>query len=474
MDSIIKKTGVYIVCVCVGISWFSSPGHADDQAHELTSLLRVSSKNPRYFEDADGNVVLLTGSHTWLNALDGGVGNPPPHFDYTGWLDFLEQYNHNFFRLWTWEQAAWVNSEASKWHIVPTRYLRTGPGTALDGGAKFDITQFNQSYFDRIRQRIIEAGDRGFYVSVMLFNGWSVTSSKSSRPLSDPWEGHPLNLANNVNGIDGDLNNDGKGTEVHELNTLTGLQEAFVKKMIDTVNDLDNVLYEVSNESHSGSAAWQYHMIDIIRSYESNKPKQHPIGMTYIWPGGNNKELYDSSADWISYHGDLDNPVIADGKKVIIADTDHHCGICGTRDWAWKSFTRGENPILMDPYIDVYESIDIDLNDPNNVSLRKSLGYIRAFSLKIDLTQAYPCGALATTLNCLGYITSNQAEFLVYFPTTGKISLDLSKASFELDIEWFNPANGLVRPGGSIMGGSSSQKFLSPWSGDSVLYIHKK
>jgi hypothetical protein len=34
------------------------------------------------------------------------------------------------------------------------------------------------------------------------------------------------------------------------------IQEAYVKKVIDTVNDLDNVLYEISNESRGSSDEW--------------------------------------------------------------------------------------------------------------------------------------------------------------------------------------------------------------------------
>ncbi len=40
-------------------------------------------------------------------------------------------------------------------------------------------------------------------------------------------------------------------------------------KVIDTVNDLDNVLYETVNEGDGTSVDWQYHMIDFIKSYES-------------------------------------------------------------------------------------------------------------------------------------------------------------------------------------------------------------
>lgn len=37
-------------------------------------------------------------------------------------------------------------------------------------------------------------------------------------------------------------------------------QEAFVRKVVDTLNDLDKVLYEIINEG--GSLSWQVQMVD--------------------------------------------------------------------------------------------------------------------------------------------------------------------------------------------------------------------
>ncbi|MCH8149100.1 MAG: hypothetical protein IH987_14145, partial [Planctomycetes bacterium] len=160
--------------------------------------------------------------------------------------------------------------------------------------------------------------------------------------------------------INGDPNGDGKGLETHTLQipAVTALQEAYVRKVIDTVNDLDNVLYEITNESGAYSTEWQYHMINYIKNYEANnKPKRHPVGMTFQFKGGNNSTLFNSPADWISPNasgGYRDNPPAADGSKVIISDTDHICGVCESDrlnyTWAWKSFLRGLNPIYMDPY----------------------------------------------------------------------------------------------------------------------------
>jgi len=204
--------------------------------------LRKSTVNPRYFEDTNGHVVYLTGSHTWLNFIDGGITDPPRVFDFNDYLAFIVGQNHNFFRLWVWEQAKWGPFRPDEVWFTPQPYPRTGPGLALDGKPKWDLTQFNEAYFQRMRERVIAARDRGFYVSVMLFDGWS--NDDKDYGGGNPWLGHPFHRDNNVNGINGDPLNTGEGKRTHTLDdpAITALQDAYVRKVIDTVNDLDNVL----------------------------------------------------------------------------------------------------------------------------------------------------------------------------------------------------------------------------------------
>jgi len=206
--------------------------------------LRVHPENPRYFTDGSGRAIYLTGSHTWGNLQDQLSPDPNVKFDYAAYLDWMEDRQFNFMRGWAWEQAAWDNHTKEKLLVSPLPYRRTGPGRALDGEPKFDLTQFNGEYFDRLRSRVIEAGRRGIYVSIMLFQGFSVDDRNTEISLN-PWQGHPLNAQNNINGIDGDPQETGGGRAVHTLAipAITAIQEATVRKIIDTVNDLDNVLY---------------------------------------------------------------------------------------------------------------------------------------------------------------------------------------------------------------------------------------
>jgi collagenase-like protein with putative collagen-binding domain/uncharacterized protein DUF6298/Big-like domain-containing protein len=436
--------------------------------------LRVSPVNPRYFTDGGGRAIYLTGAHTWPSFQDVGLTDPPAAFNWTGFLDFLQGHHLNFMLLYRWEQAKWSAEIPNDLWLDPTAYLRPGPGTALDGKPKFNLIQFNPAYFARMRQRVIEAGRHGVYVAIMLFNGWSIDDKQLG--IGNPWRGHPFHRDNNINGIDGDPDRDGFGTETHTLQTpaVTALQEAYARHVVDAVNDLDNVLYEISNESPGGSEAWEEHMIEYIKGYEAGKPKQHPVGMSALWRNGNNADLFASSADWIAPNGPTGDPLVADGRKVIINDTDHLCGICIDESWVWKSFTRGLNPVLMDPFDGAYPPTagHYNLSDPGWELVRTNLGYTLTYATRLNLVAMQPRGDLASTGYCLANAVAQGAAYLVYLPTGGTVTVDLSAASGSLTIEWFDPSTGQTTAGGTTPAGAVLP-FTAPMSGDAVLYIHQ-
>jgi hypothetical protein len=349
----------------------------------------------------------------------------------------------------------------------------------LDGKPAFDLTRFNQEYFDRLRARVKAAGDRGIYVSIMLFEGWGLQFN----PM--PWEGHPFNARNNINGIDGDPNRSGKGLELNMWEPPAGvweLQKVYLRRIIDAVNDLDNVLYEVVNEAGPYSTLWQYQVINFVKGYEAEKAKQHPIGMTFQYKGGSNTDLFNSPADWISPNpagGYCDNPPAADGRKVILTDTDHLWGIGGNRAWVWKSFCRGLNPLFMDPYFDVEEGAGIydsgnivkhDLSAEQLRDIRQALGYTRRYAEKMNLAASFPQNQLASTGYCLASLVPKKAEYLIYLPEGPEVTVDLAAAPGPVWVEWFNPATGSRIPAESLTGGGK-RSLQAPFAGDAVLYL---
>lgn len=468
--------------VVIGLVVLAATAEAGERRKAPTrGPLAVLKANPRYFTDGSGKAVYLTGSHTWNNLQDMGVSDPPPTFDFDAYLDFLQRHHHNFIRLWRWEAVSWDlsnNNDTDKkgvYTVAPHPWARTGPGKALDGKQKFDLTKFDAAYFKRLRSRVQAAGRRGIYVSVMLFEGWELHRSPRD------WKGHPFHKDNNTNGIDGDPNGDGHGIETHTLKipAVTRLQEAYVRQVIDTVGDLDNVLYEIANESGNYSTEWQYHLIRYIREQEKAKAKRHPVGMTFQWAGnakqkGTNKLLFDSPADWISPnpgaaggHDYRTNPLPADGKKVILADTDHLWGIGGNADWAWKSFLRGHNPIFMDPY----DNRVLGKVAPTRwESLRASLGQTRRLAERVDLAALTPSEKISSTTYCLA---NPGSEYVVYQPGKGKFTVDLTKATGTFTAVWLDPTTGQAMPGQEVEGGAV-RGFTPPREAPAVLHLRAK
>jgi len=439
----------------------------------IAGPLRVHPENPRYFGDDSGRVVYLTGSHTWLDLQDGRLGGKLLHFDYDEFLDFLSKHHHNFFRLWAWESPNWVLPNSQVVRIDPMPFVRSGPGQATDGGPKFDLRALNPAYFHRLRRRVEAAGEKNIYVGVMLFQGFSV-ARKSRRRKDTPWRTHPMNAANNINGIDGDRNGDGEGYEVHTLADprITRIQEAYVRKVIDTLNDLDNVIYEISNESHGDSAEWQYHMIDFIHHYEKSKPKQHPVWMSFTWDGmagrGTDADLLRSPAEAISPRGGAAEPPAADGSKVIIADTDHLWGIGGNVNWVWKCFTRGLNPIFMDPYRNSPHHRAATL-DPQWDPVRRAMGVARTLAERIDLAHMRPTAdkRVCSTGYCL---LAPGKEYVVWHEHPGALQLQLPAGTYTY--EWIDPVCGVEVGSGSLrVERSGAQRLSSPARRPLVLHV---
>lgn len=259
-------------------------------------LLRADPLS-RYLVDPSGKAVALAGSHTWNTVQD---WSGKPLMDFGRYLQKLRRDGHNCTRLWqldllNWDWIPW----GSFGGISPLPWNRTGPGTAADGGPKLDLNSLNEDYFIRLSNRVASASAHGVYAQVMLFEGcWVLFTGGGYFQYS------PYNSANNVNGTAR------AWTDVYTLNDpqLVALQENYVKKVVDTLNGFDNVLYEIINEAPPASAAWQSHMVSVIKEYQAGKPKQHPVGMSGFYAQSGEEEetnrlLRESPSDWIALFG---------------------------------------------------------------------------------------------------------------------------------------------------------------------------
>ena len=143
----------------------------------------VVSANPNYFKDANGTVIILNGSQTWNTFQDWGSNGSFQELNFDAFVKFLVAHGHNFTLLWITELPKFCGfpstaSSPPDLTVGPFPWRRSGPGQATDGGPKFDLTKFDQSFFDRLRKRVQALRKAGIYVGVYPFTGeWRSTSS---------------------------------------------------------------------------------------------------------------------------------------------------------------------------------------------------------------------------------------------------------------------------------------------------------
>jgi hypothetical protein len=449
-----------------------------------TGLLRVLPDNPRYFTDGSGKAVYLVGSHTWTSLQDfSGVSQP---FNYAAYIRFMVSHHFNFMRMWTsWITHADVTGEPCCEVSGPFPWVRTGPGAADDDAPRFDFSRFDEEYFRRLRLRVVTAGANGIYVAIMLFNGFEFQfAGKKTR-------GNPFDGTNNVNSVNcgGSCPTDSRQMPA----VVWRYEQAYIRKVVDTVNDLDNVLYEVANEAGAPySTGWQANVIDYVKQYEATKPEKHPVGMTFQYRGGTDEALYKSQADWISPSSRL--PSEANGDKVVINDTDHSfyytamlaAGQNGQRNWAWGNFARGYNIAFMDPYQVNWpgrNAPDGTGLDPYWNELRRAMSDTRSYATKIDLVHMTPRRELVDIgADCLANPGSQYLVFVpspAHAPMLGRIVRWISGSSFTITLvpgkyayEWFDPSSHAVAETGNITV-DAKHTFSAPFSGPSVLWLHR-
>ena len=430
-------------------------------------LLSVDPTNSRYFTDGSGRAVYLAGSQTWATLQERRMA-ATPLFDYEAWLDFLHAHHHNFFRLWTWEHGWGMQFTREEIRYTPYWYRRTGPGVALDGRPRFDLEQPNDYLYARLRERVRMAADAGLYVAVMLFQGFSVDKTRPALNRiggRNAYLGHPFHPDNNVNGIDGAPDGSGTGHQIHTLDVpaITAYQERYVARVVDTLNDFDNVLWEISNETHAGSVAWQYHMIDFIRTCERSKPKQHLIGMS--GSPVRNEDLYASSADWIAVTREPGQPPGAtpaptDGSKIAFADADHIGPSVTDPLWVWRCMLNGYHFVIMDFYMDARAGSP-RMPVTHWESIRRTVGFSCLVAGACDLRHMQPAPQLASS----GYCLANPGvEYLVYLDEQPQVEIDLTATEAPLTLRWFDLETGSFTSGESVEPGARVTLTADPVS----------
>ncbi len=161
----------------------------------------------------------------------------------------------------------------------------------------------------------------------------------------------------------------------------------------------------------------------------------------------------------------------------MITDTDHYSG-SGDALWAWKSFLRGHNPILMDyGIIAGVNPLDPSVGSPGVPpyeafeGARYAMGDTLRYAQKVNLLAMEPRGDLSST----GFALANPGEeYLVLQPNNIPEPLTVTLEPGMYRVEWFS-INGRDTQTASQVSirSSGNSSFTAPFSeaGPAVLYL---
>jgi hypothetical protein len=88
----------------------------------------------------------------------------------------------------------------------------------------------------------------------------------------------------------------------------------------------------------------------------------------------------------------------------------------------------------------------------------------------VRFAEMSPSPKLASTGICLARPGN---EYVVYAPSGGEVTVDLSAATGALTVEWFNPRTGEAMRDGTVAGGAT-RSLRAPFEGDAVLHLRRR
>ena len=426
--------------------------------------IAVNSDNPRYFTFRGKPTVLVTSGEHY-----GAVLNQD--FDFVPYLAELQRCGLNLTRTFTGVYMEDTGSFSIRNNtLAPAEgrlicpWVRSAEPGYARGGSKFDLTRWDDAYFERLRAFCAEAGKRGVIVELVLFCPYYEDQM---------WAISPLHPANNVNGTP-----DVPRTEVLALKhpALTAIQEAMTRKVVSELRDVPNLYYEICNEPYFGGVTleWQARIAQVIAETEADLPRKHLIAQN-IANGSAEVTRPDPLVSLLNFHyANPPDAVEANwglNRPIAFDET----GFKGSEDLpyrtdAWEFMLAGGS---------VYDNLDYSFTcaHPDGTAevsapggggpaLRSQLTALKRFIEGFDFVRMAPHDEVVTatavgtgvpTYERVRCLAEPGQQYAVYVKggTTTELRLDAPKGSYR--VEWLNPRSGVAEgrrtiehPGGAL------------------------
>ena len=286
--------------------------------------IHLHPDNPHYFEWKNNPTILVGSTEHY-----GAVLNRD--FDFEPYFQTLKKDGLNLTRTFTGIYCEHPGAfNITKNTLAPDvgklicPWARSDTPGYPNGGNKFDLSQWDDVYFERLKDFIKIAQKHDVVVELVLFCPFYG---------DEQWALSPVNIINNINGI-------GKveRTEVFTLKDeeLTRIQTEMVRKIVVELNQFDNLYYEICNEPYFAGPTleWQAFMSQVIKEAEADLPNKHMIAQN-IANNAAKIENPDANIDLFNFHYAVPSAV-DDNYHLNKALGDDETGFDGTENEPYR------------------------------------------------------------------------------------------------------------------------------------------
>jgi hypothetical protein len=442
--------------------------------------IRLHPDNPHYFEFRGRPTILITAGEHY-----GAVMNLD--FDYVRYLDVLQTHQFNLTRVF----SGTYREVAGSFHITGNtlapaagRFVcpraRSGTPGASDGGNKFDLTTWDETYFARLKDFLAEASRRGVVVELVFF--CTMYDDKL-------WDASPMNTRNNVNGIGGVGRN-----EVYNAKNkdLLAAQQALVRKLVIELNEFDNLYYEICNEPYERgglTSQWNDLIVATVVETEASLPQKHLIAQGFpsdsrvvsgLNPHVSILNFHAAKPDAVRLNYPL-NRVIAFDET---GGADRSDRKYRTEGWEFLLAGGGVYDHLDFSFTPEHEdgmAVPLPAGTPGGggLEIRNQLALLKRFIEGFDFVRMKPDSSLVRTRQPEAISIQVLAEagraYAIYVKGGTEATLSLQLPAGAYSAEWVNPRTGRVEKAETFRHEGGERALTSPaYSEDIALRVKRQ
>lgn len=246
------------------------------EVRSATSGPQNVARKALYYNNERANLAGIFAPTARLDGTNGEGGFLDYQFTYI--MDRHFNARNNFFRHYLTNYYLYdQNNPDNRTPTGEDPRKRYSPFLWLPNQEKWDLTKYNDDYFKRLRAMLAAAREGIIYVQIVLFDC-------AGMRFFSRWPLNPWNADRNINGVVDQAPNAGvpsfykrdlpaKDSNGQTTTTLGAIQDAFIKKTLETSLEFGNVMFEIMNEPTGGTPPLRARWADAIVGTINNATK---------------------------------------------------------------------------------------------------------------------------------------------------------------------------------------------------------